>query len=480
METIRRQGRRFAWLMAGAAIGLAVVLLVVVFAVVLTRGGIAALAAVTWLLVPTCLLLGGALGLVPGVRELEVTGARSMLGADGELLVPRRPRPAHHLRTCAWVLLHLATGLLIAVLLLTFLPSAVLVIVENLAGRSMGSGVAVPADTVGRAAVIVLALLIGAVSAVLWWPTGALLARLAPHVLGPTTGDRLELAQQRVAREAERTRVARELHDGIGHALTIVSVQAAAARRLQHRDPQAVAQALEAIEATARGATGELDGMLALLRDEERSGAGADGRSKPRDRAAGRTPAPLADGRPAPLADGGMAPLADGGTAPLADLEQLLAAHRAAGMELRSRIALPEGLAELQRSQLLRCVSELLSNAHRHGASGPVDLALTSEDDRVRLLVRNALRPDGDGHDDDGPDGADPGGVGPDGAGHDDAGPDVDRRDGDEAPRATGGRGLAGLRERAELLGGTLRAGPDGRHWSASVDLPLLREGPPR
>ena len=433
MESVRRQGRRFAWLMAGAAIGLAVVLLVVVCAVLLAGDGTDGRAAGAVLLVPVCLLLGAALGLVPGVRELEVTGARSMLGADGDLLVPRRPRLAHHLASCAWVVLHLTAGLLVAVLLLTFLPSAVLVIVENLAGRSLGSGVPVPAGAAGRAAAVVLAVLVGAVSALLWWPTGVLLARLAPRMLGPTTHDRLELAQQRVAREAERTRIARELHDGIGHALTIVSVQAAAARRLRHRDPHAVAQALEAIEITARDATGELDDVLSLLREEERTAAVADGRSRRRDRAAGGSPAPLADG----------------GTAPPAALEQLLAAHRASGMDLRARVVLPEGLAELQRSQLLRCVSELLSNAHRHGASGPVDLTLTSEDGWLRLRVRNALRPDA----------ADPGDAG--------------------APLTTGGRGLAGLRERAELLGGTLRAGPDGRHWSAHLDLPLLREGPP-
>ena len=138
MESVRRQGRRFAWLMAGAAIGLAVVLLVVVCAVLLAGDGTDGRAAGAVLLVPVCLLLGAALGLVPGVRELEVTGARSMLGADGDLLVPRRPRLAHHLASCAWVVLHLTAGLLVAVLLLTFLPSAVLVIVENLAGRSLG------------------------------------------------------------------------------------------------------------------------------------------------------------------------------------------------------------------------------------------------------------------------------------------------------------------------------------------------------
>src|SRR5699024_12083745 len=100
--TIRRQGRRLAWLMAGAAIGLAVVLLVFVLATVATGRGMPTGPQWPVVVVPS-LLLAVVLGAVPGVRELEVTGARSMLGADGELLIPRRPRLRHHLQTGAWV-----------------------------------------------------------------------------------------------------------------------------------------------------------------------------------------------------------------------------------------------------------------------------------------------------------------------------------------------------------------------------------------
>ena len=39
------------------------------------------------------------------------------------------------------------------------------------------------------------------------------------------------MAEARLARESEHARLARDLHDGIGHSLTIISVQAAAARR---------------------------------------------------------------------------------------------------------------------------------------------------------------------------------------------------------------------------------------------------------
>jgi signal transduction histidine kinase len=366
-----------------------------------------------WLFVLPSVLLAAVLGLVPGVRELEVTGARSMLGADGELLLPRRARPAHHLQTAVWVLLHLGSGLLCAVLLATLVPAAVLHLVELAADRSLGSGLPLPGTGAGRFGAALLALLVAAAGTLLWWPLGAGLARLAPHLLGPTAGDRLELARQRADREAERTRIARELHDGIGHALTVVSVQAAAARTIQHRDPEAAAAALAAIEDTARSATGELDAVLALLREE-----GPDGRREdpPGERALDR------------------------------DIAQLLASQRGAGMDLRARVELSVPPAPLLRRHLLRAATELLTNARRHGASGPVRMTLTSGEEGLVLEVRNLLR---------------------------DAGP----ADGTvEHGAPVGGRGLLGLRERASLLGGTRTAGPHGGCWLARLDLPPLRE----
>ena len=407
MDTLRRQGRRLAWLMAGAAIGLAVVLLVVVVVTIMTgRNGV--VTGPLWLLVAVSLLLAALLGLVPGVRELEVTGARSMLGADGEMVVPHRPRPAHHLRTGLWVVLHLLLGLLVTAVLATFVPTAGLYLVELVRDRDLGSGVPLPGSATGRAGAGVLAALAGVASLLAWWPIGALLARLAPHVLGPTTADRLQIAQERAEREAERTRIARELHDGIGHALSVVSIQAAAARAIQTRDPQAAATALAAIEDTARGATGELDAVLALLREEEPAG---EGRARPPE-----------------------------------GIDRLIAEHRHRGMDLRARVELPDDLAVLQREHLERCLAELLTNAQRHGGEGAVHVELVEVDQRVRLQVTSPLR--------------DAGGTATAGA---------SRRG------SAGGRGLRGLRERADLFGGTVEAGPRGDVWTARLDLPLLR-----
>src|SRR5213078_209466 len=102
------------------------------------------------------------------------------------------------------------------------------------------------------------------------WLLGRAATAAAPAFLGPTAGDRLQVAEARLAAEAQHTRLARELHDGIGHALTIIGLQATAARQGTGRKPD---EALALVETTAREAVAELDAVLALLRDGARDGA---------------------------------------------------------------------------------------------------------------------------------------------------------------------------------------------------------------
>jgi signal transduction histidine kinase len=89
---------------------------------------------------------------------------------------------------------------------------------------------------------------------------------------------RLEEERDEKARQAatqERLRIARELHDVVAHSLSVVGVQAGAARLVLDADPDPTRarEAVAAIEATANRAMAEMRRALGILRDTERSGA---------------------------------------------------------------------------------------------------------------------------------------------------------------------------------------------------------------
>lgn len=397
-DLARYLARRFAWQMLGGAIGLALVLLVY------SLLNIAAAGLPAWVVAVSTVAAAIGLGLVPGARELEVTAARALLDVDDELVVPARPRAAHRFRTAAWVAGHLASGLLVAAGLFAGIPMAVLIGAEAVAGEALRSGdsfytgLPLPTGPVSLALRLVLCAAFALLALIATWPLGAAASALAGRVLGPTPHDRMETALARARREAEHTRLARELHDGIGHALTVVSVQAAAGRRVVAVNPDAAAEALAAIEDTARSALAELDQLLAVLRDD------AD------------------DDAPVALAPA---------------LDDVVSAHRRAGLDLSAQLDLPAGLPALLGRTVQRMVTEALTNAHRHGAPGPVRLTVGHSGDEVRIEVVNPVRL-----------GSRPG------------------------RRPSGGRGLSGIRERAALFGGTVHAGPDGDRWVFRATLP--------
>jgi signal transduction histidine kinase len=81
--------------------------------------------------------------------------------------------------------------------------------------------------------------------------------------------ERARAEQAEAAAVEERTRIAGELHDVVAHALSAMTVQAAAARRWTHRDADRAAEAFAAVEHTGREALTELRRLLGVLRKED-------------------------------------------------------------------------------------------------------------------------------------------------------------------------------------------------------------------
>nr|WBO77209.1 histidine kinase [Streptomyces sp. SBE_14.2] len=296
--------------------------------------------------------------LFPLTRSLEAGAVRALCGVAADRLAhdPARGRTARG-RTAAWFTLHLGLGGIIAGMTLAVPPFAVVLIllpVVALFGPYMIGGPDDPAwllalAPVGGAACLVALAACAAVA-------GTLLARWAPALLGPTPADRLAAAEERAADLAVRNRLARELHDSVGHALSAVTLQASAARRLLDSDPEFVREALAAIEETTRRTVGELDAVLGVLREDD---------------APGKAPAPT-------LA---------------ADLDGLLRRTRAGGLRVTARVDTDtEALPPVVSREAYRIVQEGLSNALRHGGDRvTVDLRIEVADGCLGITLENPL-----------------------------------------------------------------------------------------
>jgi signal transduction histidine kinase len=117
------------------------------------------------------------------------------------------------------------------------------------------------------ASVLLLLIAAGRVDDALF--AGVLLA--VPFTLGLVVRNRLQRADRvqadaEVAVARERQRIARELHDVVAHSVGVMTIQAAAGRRVMERSPEHAAEALEAIEATGRQALAEMQRMVSILR----------------------------------------------------------------------------------------------------------------------------------------------------------------------------------------------------------------------
>lgn len=304
--------------------------------------------------------------LFPLTRPMSVAAVRALCDVPGDALAdgPARSRQERG-RTVAWFTLHLGFGGIISGMSLALAPFGTVLIALPFTAALRDSKVGMP-ELFGEGWVLALAPVAGILSLLALAgcaaAAGGLLARWAPGLLGPSPADRLAAAEQRAADLAVRNRLARELHDSVGHALSAVTLQASAARRVLDRDPEFVREALAAIEETTRRTVGELDAVLGVLRE----GGG--------DQASPTAPAPT-------LA---------------ADLDGLLKRTRAGGLRVKATVELgPTGadaLPPMVSREAYRIVQESLSNALRHaGPDAPVTLRIALDGPDLEIVAQNPL-----------------------------------------------------------------------------------------
>ncbi|WP_223206184.1 sensor histidine kinase [Streptomyces xanthii] len=303
--------------------------------------------------------------LSPLTRPMSVAVVRALCGVDPAELADGPPRTREaRARTAAWFTLHLGAGGILSGMTLAVPPFALALIALPFVPALRDSDKLFPRTAdhpwalalMPVAGLVMLVALAGCAAV-----ASGLLARWAPALLGPSPADRLAQAEERAADLAVRNRLARELHDSVGHALSAVTLQASAARRVLDSDPDFVREALAAIEDTTRRTVGELDAVLGVLRE-----AGD---------AAATAPAPT-------LAD---------------DLDGLLRRTRAGGTEVTARVDVdPAGLPPLVSREAYRIVQEALSNALRHAGTA-VALRLARDGDALRIIAENPLPDDGAG-----------------------------------------------------------------------------------
>ncbi|WP_164990490.1 sensor histidine kinase [Agromyces albus] len=163
--------------------------------------------------------------------------------------------------------------------------------------------------------------------------------------------------RRKAAEQRERVRIARELHDVIGHALSQINVQASVGLHLMDRDPEQARTALGSIKETSKTALDEVRSVLGVIRDGE---------------------APLA-----PQAE-------------LAELPRLIAGVRSPGLEPQLVDRLESAPRRAVQFAAYRIAQEALTNVVRHAGAARVIVTLDRAGDDLVLTVDD----DGAGFDD--------------------------------------------------------------------------------
>ncbi len=229
---------------------------------------------------------------------------------------------------------------------------------------------------------------------------------------------REEEARSRV--DAERLRIAREVHDTVAHAIAIINVQAGVTAYLLDRRPERAREALEIIEQTSSQALHEMRAVLGVLRGPDN----------------GRVPQPG-----------------------LGQINELASQAREAGLDIKIEATPPTTpLPGVVDNTAYRIMQESITNVIRHVGPTRVTIAVAYGTDVLEVRVA-----DEGGRDAAGRDAVSRDAVSRDAVSRDAVGPGAPA--GQQPHTASGsstgaGRGIVGMRERCELLGGELTTGP--------------------
>jgi signal transduction histidine kinase len=169
--------------------------------------------------------------------------------------------------------------------------------------------------------------------------------------------DELRRSQEQNTRGAivaERLRIARDLHDVVAHHVSVMGVQAGAARRVLDKDPELAREALQTVEQTARSAIGELRGLLGVLRAEDVEQPEMTHESSPG----------------------------------LEQLDELVTNARATGLEVRHGVygeprPVPDGVS----LSAYRVVQEALTNVVKHAAARSAEVRVRYLDEALEVEV---------------------------------------------------------------------------------------------
>jgi len=171
------------------------------------------------------------------------------------------------------------------------------------------------------------------------------------------TAEREQQARVAQAQAAERTRIAREMHDVLAHRISLVAMHAGALSYRTDLTPEEQATAAKALAATAHHALRDLRDVLGVLRDP-------------------MVPTDSAPEQPQPV---------------IADIARLVQEERASGMHVSLEEAITGELSDGRARTAHRIVQEALTNARKHAPGTSVMVTLSGNpEDGLSITIRNA------------------------------------------------------------------------------------------